>query len=64
MLPGQCWAIKGHRGKAVIKLFAEIQITGFSLEHILPSVAPTEETSSAPKDFTIKVSKKKITTKK
>lgn len=55
MAPGQCWAFKGSRGQAIIKLVSPVRISGVSLEHISKSISPTGEISTAPKDFSISV---------
>ncbi|XP_014213876.1 sun domain-containing protein 1-like [Copidosoma floridanum] len=52
-LPGECWAIKGDKGVAVIQLIGPVRVSGFSLEHISATIAPTGETSTAPKDFSV-----------
>lgn len=40
-LPGECWAFKGSRGEATIRLLGSVQITGISVEHIPPHISPT-----------------------
>lgn len=40
-LPGECWAFKGSRGEATIKLLGTVLVTGVSLEHIPPHISPT-----------------------
>ncbi|KAF9410552.1 hypothetical protein HW555_010401 [Spodoptera exigua] len=49
VLPGECWAFKGSRGEATIRLLGTVRITGISIEHIPPHIAPTREISSAPR---------------
>lgn len=53
MAPGQCWAFKGSRGQATIKLLTPVRICGVTLEHISKSISPSGEISTAPKDFSI-----------
>ncbi|XP_075972503.1 SUN domain-containing protein 3-like [Anticarsia gemmatalis] len=48
-LPGECWAFKGSRGEATIRLLGTVKITGVSLEHIPAHISPTREISSAPR---------------
>lgn len=50
-MPGECWAIRGHTGNAVIQLVAKIIITSVSLEHIPKTISPTGEIESAPREF-------------
>lgn len=40
-LPGECWSFKGHRGEALIRLVGTVHVTGISVEHIPPHIAPT-----------------------
>ncbi|XP_022829490.1 SUN domain-containing protein 2-like [Spodoptera litura] len=53
VLPGECWAFKGSRGEATIRLLGTVRITGISIEHIPPHIAPTREISSAPRLFQV-----------
>ncbi|KAK9695593.1 Sad1 / UNC-like C-terminal [Popillia japonica] len=53
-LPGECWAFKGSRGCTIIQLLGKVRITGVTLEHISPSMSPSGQITTAPKDFTIK----------
>ncbi|RVE48421.1 hypothetical protein evm_006982 [Chilo suppressalis] len=48
-LPGECWAFKGSRGEATLRLLGTVHITGFSVEHIPAHISPTREISSAPR---------------
>ncbi|XP_032512037.2 SUN domain-containing protein 3-like [Danaus plexippus] len=50
-LPGECWAFKGSKGEATIRLLGTVRITGLSLEHIPAHISPTKEISSAPRLF-------------
>ena len=56
--PGQCWAFRGSQGYIVIQTSTTIIPSGFTLEHIPKSLAPSGEIDSAPKDFTVLVSNK------
>ncbi|XP_014285868.1 klaroid protein isoform X2 [Halyomorpha halys] len=51
--PGDCWAIKGDTGTAVIKLIRDIVVTAITIEHIPRSISPTGDISSAPKRITL-----------
>ncbi|XP_043499733.1 tetratricopeptide repeat protein 39C-like isoform X2 [Polistes fuscatus] len=53
VLPGECWAFKGSSGTVVIQLLGPVYISGVSLEHISPSISPTGETTTAPKEFSV-----------
>lgn len=57
VLPGDCWAFKGSSGSVVIRLLGYVYVSGFSLEHISSSISPTGETDTAPKDFSLWVSR-------
>ncbi|XP_045763826.1 SUN domain-containing protein 1-like [Maniola jurtina] len=50
-LPGECWAFRGSRGEATIRLLGTVHVHGVSLEHIPPHISPTREISSAPRSF-------------
>lgn len=50
---GDCWAIEGAEGKAVIRLSSILHIENVSLEHIHKNIAPLRDTSSAPKKFSL-----------
>ncbi|KAH3862071.1 SUN domain-containing protein 1-like isoform X1 [Dreissena polymorpha] len=51
--PGQCWAFRGKQGYIVIQTSILIIPTGFTLEHIPKSLAPSGKIDSAPKEFTV-----------
>ena len=51
VMPGECWAFKGHEGYLVIKLSMPMKPTRFSMEHIPKSLSPNGKIDSAPKDF-------------
>lgn len=53
VLPGECWAIKGAIGSAVIRLLGKIYVTGVSLEHIPKKLSPTGQIDTAPREFSI-----------
>lgn len=40
-LPGECWAFKGSRGEATIRLLGTVNLSGVSMEHIAPHISPT-----------------------
>ncbi|XP_037301352.1 SUN domain-containing protein 3-like [Manduca sexta] len=52
-LPGECWAFRGSKGEATIRLLGTVQVTGVSVEHISAHISPTREISSAPRLFQI-----------
>ncbi|XP_022908769.1 SUN domain-containing protein 1-like isoform X2 [Onthophagus taurus] len=52
-LPGECWAFKGSKGVAIIRLLGKVRVTSVSLEHIQKSMSPSGEITTAPKDFSI-----------
>lgn len=53
VMPGECWAFKGHEGYLVIKLSMPMKPTRFSMEHIPKSLSPNGKIDSAPKDFVV-----------
>jgi len=57
VLPGDCWAFKGSNGSVVIRLLGYVNVSGISLEHISSSISPTGETDTAPRDFSVWVSR-------
>jgi len=57
MQPGECWAFSGSEGYLVIQLTYAIKVSEVSLEHIPVSLSPTGNISSAPRDFTVWVSR-------
>lgn len=40
-LPGECWAFKGSRGEATIRLLGTVRVSGFTIEHIPTHISPT-----------------------
>lgn len=40
-LPGECWAFRGFKGEAMIRLMGSVEISGVSLEHISPQLSHT-----------------------
>ncbi|XP_063104519.1 sperm-associated antigen 4 protein isoform X2 [Cavia porcellus] len=53
VFPGNCWAFQGHQGQVVIRLAGRVQLSDITLQHPPPSVAHTEDASSAPRDFAV-----------
>ncbi|VEN64334.1 unnamed protein product, partial [Callosobruchus maculatus] len=53
MSPGNCWAIKGSQGGAVIKLLGRVRVDAVTVEHISKNISPTGEVTSAPKEFVV-----------
>ncbi|KAI5651939.1 hypothetical protein NE865_00276 [Phthorimaea operculella] len=50
-MPAECWAFQGFPGYLVIRLYAVIEVTGFSLEHMSRLLAVDGKIESAPKNF-------------
>ncbi|ETE63071.1 SUN domain-containing protein 3, partial [Ophiophagus hannah] len=50
---GNCWSFPGSQAETVIRLAKEIIPTAVTIQHISKKVSPTDEISSAPKDFAI-----------
>ena len=57
MQPGQCWAFKGTQGYLVLQLSTAVKPTAFSMEHIPRALSPSGKIDSAPKDFSVWVSR-------
>lgn len=55
--PGQCWAFVGAKGFLVLKLSNTIRVTGFTMEHLPKSLSEDGHIRSAPKDFSVWVSR-------
>lgn len=55
--PGECWAFQGFPGFLVVQLNNLVEITGFTIEHIPKTLAPNGIIDSAPKDFSVWVSR-------
>ena len=53
VLPGECWAFKGSKGKLTIRLMATIFPTAFSIEHIPIVLTPNGKMDSAMHDFSV-----------
>ncbi|KAL5286601.1 NCAPG family protein [Megaselia abdita] len=51
--PGECWAFSGFPGYLVLRLNSFVHVTGFTMEHIPKSLAPTGRIDSAPRNFTV-----------
>ena len=56
-LPGQCFPFKGDQGSVIIKLAVPVKPTEFVLEHLSKSISIVGHISSAPKNFTVTVSR-------
>ncbi|KAJ2946117.1 hypothetical protein O0L34_g5041 [Tuta absoluta] len=52
-MPAECWAFQGFPGYLVIRLYAVIEVTGFSLEHMSRLLAVDGKIESAPKNFSV-----------
>ncbi|KAI4457747.1 sad1/unc-84-like protein-related [Holotrichia oblita] len=53
-LPGECWAFRGSRGCTIVQLLGKVLISGVTLEHISPTMSPSGQITTAPKEFSIK----------
>ncbi|XP_070623210.1 SUN domain-containing protein 3-like isoform X1 [Erythrolamprus reginae] len=51
--PGNCWSFPGNQGETLIRLAKEIIPTAVTIQHISKKISPTDEISSAPKEFAI-----------
>jgi SUN domain-containing protein 1/2 len=51
--PGDCWAMDGTSGYALIRLKEAVAVTGVTVEHIPKELTPSGSLSSAPKEFRI-----------
>jgi SUN domain-containing protein 1/2 len=51
--PGDCWAMKGVKGYALIRLKEAVVVTGVTVEHIPKDLTPSGSLSSAPREFRI-----------
>ncbi|XP_072932193.1 klaroid protein-like isoform X2 [Epargyreus clarus] len=52
-LPAECWAFQGFPGYLVVRTYAIIEVTGFSLEHMSRLLAAEGKIESAPKNFSV-----------
>ncbi|XP_038211685.1 uncharacterized protein LOC119832149 [Zerene cesonia] len=52
-MPAECWAFQGFPGYLVIRTYAIIEVTGFSLEHMSRLLAAEGKIESAPKNFSV-----------
>ncbi|XP_046959854.1 klaroid protein-like [Vanessa cardui] len=52
-MPAECWAFQGFPGYLVIRTYAIIEVTGFSLEHMSRLLAVEGKIESAPKNFSV-----------
>ncbi|KAM7352242.1 sperm-associated antigen 4 [Cochliomyia hominivorax] len=53
MQPGLCFGFKGNKAEVIIRLAAQILIDEIMVQHISKKQSPTEDISSAPKDFKV-----------
>ncbi len=53
VLPGECWAFKGSKGKLTVRLALKILPTSFSIEHIPLVLVPNGKIDSAIHDFSV-----------
>ncbi|XP_066585127.1 klaroid protein-like [Prorops nasuta] len=53
VVPGNCWSFKGSSGTIVLQLAKPVFVSGVSIEHIAPTISPTGETSTAPREFSV-----------
>ena len=56
-MPGQCFPFKGDHGSVVIRLAVPVVPTEFVLEHLSRSISIVGHINSAPKNFTVYVSR-------
>ncbi|XP_026725195.1 uncharacterized protein LOC113492096 isoform X1 [Trichoplusia ni] len=52
-MPAECWAFQGFPGYLVIRTYAIIEVTGFSMEHMSRLLAVEGKIESAPKNFSV-----------
>ncbi|KAG6450337.1 hypothetical protein O3G_MSEX006519 [Manduca sexta] len=52
-MPAECWAFQGFPGYLVVRTYAIIEVTGFSIEHMSKLLAAEGKIESAPKNFTV-----------
>ncbi|XP_052759551.1 klaroid protein-like isoform X2 [Galleria mellonella] len=52
-MPAECWAFQGFPGYLVVRTYAVIEVTGFSLEHMSRLLAVDGKIESAPKNFSV-----------
>jgi SUN domain-containing protein 1/2 len=50
---GQCWPMAGTGGRLEVELANAVAVSGVTLMHIHPRLAPKGDVSSAPKDFKV-----------
>ncbi|XP_078513750.1 uncharacterized protein LOC144772924 [Lissotriton helveticus] len=51
--PGNCWALRGHQGCAVLKLSHRIRPAALTVEHISRFISHTGSVSSAPRELAL-----------
>lgn len=52
-MPAECWAFQGFPGYLVVRTYAIIEVTGFSMEHMSRLLAVDGKIESAPKNFSV-----------
>ncbi|CAB3223837.1 unnamed protein product [Arctia plantaginis] len=52
-MPAECWAFQGFPGYLVVRTYAIIEVTGFSLEHMSRLLAVDGKIESAPRNFSV-----------
>ncbi|CAG9093581.1 unnamed protein product [Plutella xylostella] len=52
-MPAECWAFQGFPGYLVVRTYAIIEVTGFSVEHMSRLLAVDGKIESAPKNFSV-----------
>ncbi|KAM3964565.1 klaroid protein [Aphomia sociella] len=52
-MPAECWAFQGFPGYLVVRTYAVIEVTGFSLEHMSRLLAVDGKIESSPKNFSV-----------
>ncbi|XP_063533741.1 klaroid protein-like [Cydia strobilella] len=52
-MPAECWAFQGFPGYLVVRTYAVVEVTGFSLEHMSRLLAVDGKIESAPKNFSV-----------
>ncbi|KAF1427507.1 Sperm-associated antigen 4 protein, partial [Spheniscus magellanicus] len=53
---GNCRPLQGHQGQVVIRLPAQVHLTGVTVQHIYKEVSPSGTVISAPRDVAVLVS--------
>ncbi|KAF1416004.1 Sperm-associated antigen 4 protein, partial [Spheniscus humboldti] len=50
---GNCRPLQGHQGQVVIRLPAQVHLTGVTVQHIYKEVSPSGTVISAPRDVAV-----------